>query len=66
MKHQSNLRREITLVLLIKVILIIFIWAFFVREYSMKLDEQQIANHLIAKPESNQSSKQVMEPSNDF
>jgi hypothetical protein len=60
-KPPSSLAREICLVLIIKIILISLIWAYFVKDYSVKFDGQQVADHLITKPQDNPPPNSVME-----
>jgi len=62
----KGLKREIALILIIKVILITLIWVFFVKEHSVKFNDQEVANHLIEKPTNLPPLQQNMESSHDF
>jgi len=63
---RKNLAREITLILFIKIILISLIWLFFIKDYSVKFNDQEIANHLIAKPNPVSARQHNMESTHDL
>lgn len=58
---KSYLAREITLVLVIKIVLITMIWFFLIREHSVKFNDQQVADHLVVKQPRTLPLKQNME-----
>jgi succinate dehydrogenase hydrophobic anchor subunit len=55
----SYLARHLTAIIIIKIILLILIWLFFVRDNKVKVDIEKMSEHLVASSTTSQNSAGV-------